>query len=129
MYIKDIVINISDIDPNLTGELKFRQPKASEIGEMQDEEQRVADLNVERVSKGLKPLQLRSQGIALMEKLILNCYLEGKDGDTPISKEEFERAFTNMNSVIYIFYKINDIKTEGLENEKIKSGEISEAEK
>lgn len=116
MYSNSITIQVSELNSKLTGTLKFRKPKASEVIAMSDEQVKLQDENTEREAKGLKPKEVSTGLVVVVEDIVMKCYLSGQIDEQELSKEAFEENFSDINSIMYIFNKLADIG--GLAQEK-----------
>jgi hypothetical protein len=117
MYNNLITIRVKDLNPELSGTIKFRKPKASEMIELSEEQIKLQDENSRREAEGLKPKEVSSGMVKIIEKLVCDCYIWGQNGEEEISKETFELNFLDIVSVMNIFSKLSD--TEGLGIEKV----------
>ena len=112
MYNNLISIQVKDLNKELTGTLKFRKPRASEMIELSEEQIKLQDENSKREADGLKPKEVSSGMVKIIEKLVCDCYISGQNGEEKVSQEVFELNFLDIVSVMNIFSKLSD--TEGL---------------
>jgi len=116
MYSNTITIQASELNSKLTGNLKFRKPKASEVMAMSEEQVKLQDENTEREAKGLKPKEVSKGLVVVVEDIVMKCYISGQVNDEDLTKEAFEENFSDINSVMYIFSKLAEVG--GLGQEK-----------
>jgi hypothetical protein len=118
MYSNLITIEVNEINPTLSGSLKFRKPKASEMIIISEEQIKLQDENSERKNKGLQPKEVSAGLVNIIEGLVSKCFVSGANEGEEITKENFELNFLDLNSVLFIFTKISDMQGLGSEKQK-----------
>lgn len=118
MYNNTITINLTEIKKDVTGTLRFRKPKASEMIEVAEAQTQLQDENTLREKQGLKPKEVNAGMVAVIEKLVQQCYIDGECEGEKVTRELFEENFLDLQTVIHVFSQLSDM--EGLEQRKAK---------